>query len=60
MQIPQMQEAVRHAGRPIKFMGSSWSPPAWMKNNGELNHGGQLIGQAGSYEWKQYAKYLLK
>jgi len=58
--IPQMQEAMRLAGRPLKLMGSSWSPPAWMKNNGEINHGGQLIGNAGSEEWKTYARYLLK
>lgn len=55
-----MKEALQHAAKSIKFIGSSWSPPAWMKNNGQLNHGGQLIGEAGSYEWKQYARYLLK
>jgi O-glycosyl hydrolase len=59
-QIPQMQEATRMQTTPLKFIGSSWSPPAWMKNNGELNHGGALKGRAGQYEWKQYARYLLK
>ncbi|CAL8123450.1 unnamed protein product [Orchesella dallaii] len=58
--IPQMNEAQRHRGEPIKFIGSSWSPPAWMKTNGELNHGGTLIGNAGSEEWKTYARYLRK
>lgn len=58
--MPQMKEALEHAGTSIKFIGSSWSPPAWMKTNGELNHGGTLIGEAGSYQWKQYARYLLK
>lgn len=60
MKFPQMKEALEHASEPIKFIGSSWSPPAWMKNNGKLNNGGQLLAEAGSYQWKQYAKYLLK
>lgn len=55
-----MKEALQLAGKSIKFIGSSWSPPAWMKTNRELNHGGTLVGEAGSYEWKQYARYLLK
>jgi glucosylceramidase len=58
--IPQIQEAQRHSSRPIKFMGSSWSPPAWMKTNGELNHGGSLKENAGSEVWKSYARYLLR
>jgi len=55
-----MQEAQAMSKIPIKFMASSWSPPAWLKNNGELNHGGQLIDGAGSTVWKTYARYLLK
>ena len=58
--MPQMHEAQRLRGEPIKFIGSSWSPPAWMKTNRELNHGGTLIGNAGSQEWKTYARYLRK
>ncbi len=44
----------------IKFIASSWSPPAWLKNNNELNHGGQLNEGPGSVFWQTYAKYLLK
>ena len=40
--LPFIQAALRVAGTPIKLLVSPWSPPAWMKTNGEMNHGGQL------------------
>lgn len=40
--LPFVQAALRTAGRPIKLLVSPWSPPAWMKTNGEMNHGGRL------------------
>jgi len=58
--IPQMQTAQSIATVPIKFYASSWSPPAWLKTNNELNHGGQLQEGPGSIFWQTYAKYLLK
>ena len=30
------------AGRPLQLLASPWSPPAWMKTTGEMNHGGRL------------------
>ena len=26
----------------MELFASPWSPPAWMKTNGEMNHGGKL------------------
>ena len=43
--LPFIQAALRVAGRPIKLLVSPWSPPAWMKSNGEMNHGGKLLPQ---------------
>jgi glucosylceramidase len=40
--IPMMRQASAAAGEPIKILASPWSPPAWMKTNGEMNHGGKL------------------
>jgi glucosylceramidase len=40
--IPMIQEAVRIAGQPLKLLATPWSPPAWMKTNGQMNHGGKL------------------
>lgn len=41
--IPLIQAAQKKAGTPLGLLLSPWSPPAWMKSNGEMNHGGQLL-----------------
>ena len=38
--IPLIQEAMALTATPIQLMASPWSPPGWMKTNGEMNHGG--------------------
>jgi glucosylceramidase len=43
--LPFIQAALRTAGRPIKLLVSPWSPPAWMKSNGQMNQGGKLLPQ---------------
>lgn len=40
--IPMILAAQKTAGVPIGLMLSPWSPPAFMKTNGEMNHGGGL------------------
>lgn len=40
--IPMVLAAQETAGRPIELMLSPWSPPGFMKTNGEMNHGGRL------------------
>jgi glucosylceramidase len=40
--IPFIQAAQRVAGQPLRLLASPWSPPAWMKSNGQMNHGGTL------------------
>lgn len=41
--IPLIKAAQATAGgEPIKILASPWSPPAWMKTNGEMVHGGKL------------------
>jgi glucosylceramidase len=40
--VPFILAAQRVAGRPLKLLVSPWSPPAWMKTNGDMNHGGRL------------------
>jgi glucosylceramidase len=43
--LPFIQAALRRAGRPIRLLVSPWSPPAWMKSNGQMNQGGHLLPQ---------------
>lgn len=40
--IPMILAAQRTAGHPIGLLLSPWSPPGFMKTNGEMNHGGSL------------------
>lgn len=40
--IPMILAAQKTAGTPIGLMLSPWSPPAFMKTNGDMNHGGSL------------------
>jgi glucosylceramidase len=43
--LPMIQAAQRVAGRPLKLLASPWSPPAWMKSNQQMAHGGRLLPQ---------------
>jgi glucosylceramidase len=56
--IPMIKEAeaVRKSG--IKLLASPWSPPAWMKTNGDMNHGGQLRAEYREVWARYYAKYF--
>ncbi|HEY4328014.1 MAG TPA: glycoside hydrolase family 30 beta sandwich domain-containing protein [Mucilaginibacter sp.] len=52
--IPVMKEILR-INPHIKILGSPWSPPAWMKTNGDTR-GGRLKPEL----YPIYAKYLVK
>jgi len=43
--LPFIKAAQRVAGQTIKLLVSPWSPPAWMKSNGQMNQGGHLLPQ---------------
>lgn len=40
--VPFIKAAQKVSGGNIKFLASPWSPPSYMKTNGEMNHGGSL------------------
>lgn len=40
--LPFIQAALEKE-KEIQFLASAWSPPAFMKSNGEMNHGGRLL-----------------
>ena len=44
----------------VKFYGSPWSSPAWMKTNKKINNGGFLIGEPGNKYYQTFAKYFVK
>jgi glucosylceramidase len=40
--LPFIKAALATAGAPLKLFVSPWSPPAWMKTNGDMLHGGRV------------------
>ena len=40
--IPFIKEAIGAAGGKLTLYASPWSPPAWMKDNNDMLHGGKL------------------
>jgi glucosylceramidase len=57
--IPLVHDAARTAGKDITMLASPWSPPAWMKTNGDMNHGGQLKPEYRE-TWAQYYTKFIK
>jgi glucosylceramidase len=56
--LPVVRQAQTVAGAPLFLLASPWSPPDWMKTNGEMNNGGKLLPEFHS-TWAQYVvKYL--
>ncbi|MGL5540732.1 MAG: glycoside hydrolase family 30 protein [Erysipelotrichaceae bacterium] len=56
--IPFMQKAVAMSERSLQIMASPWSPPAFMKTNNEMNHGGELKPEYYGLWAKTIAKYI--
>ena len=42
----------------LKILASPWSPPAWMKTNGEMNNGGKLIEKYRQVWAEYYCIYI--
>src|ERR1022692_22315 len=40
--IPFIKQAIAAAGGKLTLFSSPWSPPAWMKTNNDILHGGKL------------------
>ena len=56
--LPMIQAARAIAGDALKLLASPWSPPAWMKTNGEMNHGGQLKPEYRDVWAAYYCRYI--
>lgn len=58
--LPLLKAAQQAAGEPITIMLSPWSPPAFMKTNGQKNGGGSLKPEFRKM-WAQYlCRYILE
>jgi glucosylceramidase len=56
--IPLIKQAIAAAGGKLALFVSPWSPPAWMKDNNDMLHGGKLkAGFAGAWA-NYYVKFI--
>jgi glucosylceramidase len=51
--IPLIKQAIAAAGGKLTLYVSPWSPPAWMKDNHNILHGGKLLPQY-KQAWSNY------
>jgi glucosylceramidase len=56
--LPFILAAQRVAGKPLKLLASPWSPPAWMKSHGQMNHGGHLLPQYRDAWARCYVRFI--
>ncbi len=56
--IPMIKEASKARKADITLLASTWSPPAWMKTNRDMNHGGQLLPEYREAWANYYVKYI--
>nr|XP_027232645.1 glucosylceramidase-like [Penaeus vannamei] len=54
--LPYIQRAIELSERDLLILGSPWSPPAWMKENGHFNGSGGLLKEM----WQPYSDYFVK
>jgi glucuronoarabinoxylan endo-1,4-beta-xylanase len=52
-----VSNANRILGHPVPIFMSSWSPPAFLKSNGQVGNGGTLIVTNGGFAYTNFANY---
>ena len=55
----EVQNTAKKEGSDVQFLMSPWSPPLWMKDNGDMNHGGHLLDCYREL-WAQYFVTFIK
>lgn len=56
--IPMIREAISLSGEKFNLFASPWSPPAWMKTNGQMNQGGKLKPEYRQAWADYYVRYI--
>ena len=54
--IPFIKQAIKASGNRLNLFVSPWSPPAWMKDNNDMLHGGKLKPEF----YDSWANYYVK
>jgi glucosylceramidase len=56
--LPFIKAAQAVAQHTIKLLVSPWSPPAWMKSNGQMNQGGKLLPSCAQAWARCYVRFI--
>ncbi|WP_394773687.1 glycoside hydrolase family 30 beta sandwich domain-containing protein [Flavobacterium sp.] len=56
--IPLIKKAIETAGGKLTLFASPWSPPAFMKDNNDILHGGVLLPEFAQSWANYYAKFI--
>jgi glucosylceramidase len=56
--LPMIQDAQEIAGEKLRLFASPWSPPAWMKTNGQMNCGGKLKPEYRDAWARYYVRFI--
>ncbi|MEC4748144.1 glycoside hydrolase family 30 protein [Methylomicrobium sp. Wu6] len=56
--IPMILDAIKITKGKLKLFASPWSPPAWMKTNGQMNGGGKLRPEYRQAWANYYVRYI--
>src|SRR5436190_19050048 len=57
--IPMIKQAMKTTGGKLLLFASPWSPPAWMKSNNDMLHGGKLKPEF-DQSWDNYYTKFIK
>lgn len=57
VKVPFIKRCMDEAGK-LTFFAAPWSPPAFAKTNGDMNHGGKLKDEYRAFWAEYYAHYL--
>jgi glucosylceramidase len=56
--IPLIKQATAMAGGKLPLLVAPWSPPAWMKDNNDREHGGRLLPKYNQAWADHYVKFI--
>ena len=56
--IPFIKQAIDRAGGSLPIFVTPWTPPAWMKDNHDMLHGGHLIPECRQIWANYYVKFI--
>lgn len=56
--LPLIRDAKKIAGEGFRLFASPWSPPAWMKTNGQMNRGGKLKPEYRDAWARYYVRFI--